>query len=133
MIPLMSSPQSCHAERGLSFAIAELNRSRSTPTPTAHGTCSADTPVHEKPRSTMELREASFEKARFHSLQKNSLLFLLLGGAAVHRCDTCLILSAGFSRWGTTAPTDRVFQQTVQPGRGHAQKPGASAPEGCSQ
>ncbi len=86
MIPLMSSPQSCHAERGLSFAIAEFNRSRSTPTP-AHGTCSADTPVREKPRSTMELREASFERARFHSLQKNSLLFLLLGGAPVYRCD----------------------------------------------
>ncbi len=33
-----------------------------------------------------------------HRLLKNSILFLLLGGAAVHRCDRYPIFSAGFSR-----------------------------------
>jgi hypothetical protein len=33
-----------------------------------------------------------------YSLRKNSILVLLLGGAAVYRCDKHLIFSAGFSR-----------------------------------
>jgi len=41
MIPLLSSPQWCHAERGLSFATAKLNRLRSTPTPAREMACSA--------------------------------------------------------------------------------------------
>jgi hypothetical protein len=35
---------------------------------------------------------------RFCSLRKNSILVLLLGGAAVYRCDKRVISSAGFSR-----------------------------------
>jgi hypothetical protein len=31
-------------------------------------------------------------------LLKNSIWFLVLGGAAVYRCDKCPIFSAGFSR-----------------------------------
>jgi hypothetical protein len=34
-----------------------------------------------------------------NSLPKNSIFVMLLGGAAVYRCDKRLILSAGFSRW----------------------------------
>ena len=39
-----------------------------------------------------------FEGARLHRLLKDSILFLLLGGAAVHRCDHWLVFSDGFSR-----------------------------------
>jgi len=41
MTPRLSSPQCCHAERGLSFATAKLNRSRSTPTTVREMSCSA--------------------------------------------------------------------------------------------
>jgi hypothetical protein len=37
-------------------------------------------------------------RARLHSLRKNSLLQLLLGGAAVYRCDNWFIFIDGFSR-----------------------------------
>jgi len=53
MTPWLSSPQYCHAERGLSFATAKLNRSRSTPTPTREMSCSAT-----------ELNIEGFERAR---------------------------------------------------------------------
>jgi hypothetical protein len=33
-----------------------------------------------------------------YSLLKNSVLRLILGGAAVHRCDNCPASSVGFSR-----------------------------------
>jgi hypothetical protein len=29
---------------------------------------------------------------------ENPILFLILGGAAVHRCDKCLVFGDGFSR-----------------------------------
>jgi hypothetical protein len=35
---------------------------------------------------------------RLYSSLKNSILLLLLGGAAVHRCDNQLVFSDGFSR-----------------------------------
>jgi hypothetical protein len=43
--------------------------------------------------------------AALHGLREKSLLPLILGGAAVHRCDNRLAFNAGFSRCGlTTAP-----------------------------
>jgi hypothetical protein len=35
---------------------------------------------------------------RFHRLRKNSMLHLILGGAALQRCNNRLVLNAGFSR-----------------------------------
>jgi hypothetical protein len=40
----------------------------------------------------------SQNKSRLDALLKLWILLLPLGGAAVYRCDQCLILSAGFSR-----------------------------------
>jgi len=37
-------------------------------------------------------------RARLYSLLKNSALPLLLGGAAVYRCDKWFVFNAGFSR-----------------------------------
>jgi hypothetical protein len=37
-------------------------------------------------------------RGRLHRLLQNSTLSLILGGAAVHRCDNRLVFSAGFSR-----------------------------------
>jgi hypothetical protein len=39
---------------------------------------------------------------RLNSLPKNSVLILLLGSAAVHRCDNRLVCSAGFTGGGKT-------------------------------
>jgi hypothetical protein len=44
---------------------------------------------------------------------EKSLLHLILGGAAVHRCDNRLLFSTGFSRLGQNADRERVFQQSV--------------------
>jgi hypothetical protein len=41
---------------------------------------------------------AAREGHDFYSLRKNSLLQLLLGGAAVYRCDNWFIFIDGFSR-----------------------------------
>jgi hypothetical protein len=50
------------------------------------------------------------------SLLNNSILLLLSGGAAVHRCDERPIFRAGFSRWRATARRAQgVFQQTAWP------------------
>jgi hypothetical protein len=38
------------------------------------------------------------QKCGLYRVLKNSILFLLLGGAAVHRCDNRLVFSDGFSR-----------------------------------
>jgi hypothetical protein len=45
----------------------------------------------------MELGK-SYSQARLYSLRKNSMLRLILGGAAVHRCDKRPVFSTGFSR-----------------------------------
>jgi len=37
-------------------------------------------------------------KCGLYRVLKNSILFLLLGGAAVHRCDNWLAFNDGFSR-----------------------------------
>ncbi|HME32403.1 MAG TPA: hypothetical protein VKG65_06610 [Terriglobales bacterium] len=42
-----------------------------------------------------------------------SLLRLILGGAALQRCDDRLILSTGFSRCGETAAQKIFFPQPV--------------------
>jgi hypothetical protein len=39
---------------------------------------------------------------RLNSSPKNSILVLLLGGAAIHRCDNRLVCSAGFKGGGKT-------------------------------
>jgi hypothetical protein len=39
---------------------------------------------------------------RLNSLLKNTILILLLGGAAVHRCDNRRVCSAGFTGGGKT-------------------------------
>jgi hypothetical protein len=50
--------------------------------------------------------ECAFEAA------ENFLSFLLLGGAAVHRCDNDSVFKGGFSRRGTFAPTRRSCPTT---------------------
>jgi hypothetical protein len=37
---------------------------------------------------------------RFEQLRKNSILHLILGGAALQRCDNWLIFNTGFTRCG---------------------------------
>ena len=44
---------------------------------------------------------------KLHRLRKNSVLHLILGGAAVHRCGKCIVLNpalaaAGMLRWDNT-------------------------------
>ena len=60
---------------------------------------------------------STFCKERVHSLRKNSMLNLILGGAAVYRCDNGLIFNVGFSRCGNTAAQETLFPQPVQPPR----------------
>jgi len=38
------------------------------------------------------------------------ILAVILGGAAVYRCDTWLIFSIGFSRWGAAATLRHFFR-----------------------
>jgi len=49
------------------------------------------------------------ESMRLYRLLKNSMLVLLLGSAAVYRCDKRPILSAGFSRCGGDAACNRLL------------------------
>jgi len=37
-------------------------------------------------------------------LANSPMLYLILGGAAVHRCDNRLVCRYGFSRWGRDIP-----------------------------
>jgi len=41
-------------------------------------------------------RKSRKKQRRLYRLRKNSILFLLLGGAAVHRCDTSLVFGDGY-------------------------------------
>jgi hypothetical protein len=38
---------------------------------------------------------------------------LLLGGAAVYRCDKRFVFNAGFSRWGNAAARETLFRNLV--------------------
>jgi hypothetical protein len=40
--------------------------------------------------------------------------YLLLGGAAVYRCDNRLVFSVGFSRWGDAQARKTFFPQPVK-------------------
>src|SRR5258708_10737565 len=50
-----------------------------------------------------------------YSLQKNSVLHLSLGGAAVHRCDKRPVFSAGFSRRGLALRSGTIFAHSAHP------------------
>ncbi len=52
--------------------------------------------------------------ARPNRLRKNSVLRLILGGAAVYRCDKWLVFRIGFSRCGETAPWKVLFPQPAR-------------------
>jgi hypothetical protein len=60
-----------------------------------------------------------FEKARLHRLRKNSLSPLIsvspliLGGAAVYRCDRCSILNAALAAEVAGFAGERLFLQVV--------------------
>ena len=43
------------------------------------------------------------------------MLFLILGGAAVYRCDDCIVLSAASAAEVTTLARQRLFPQTLHP------------------
>src|SRR5208337_3040823 len=58
----------------------------------------------------------------FSRLRKNSVLRLILGGAAVHRCGKWLVSGVGFSRCGETATWKVLFPQPVSP-RGYSLSP----------
>jgi len=45
---------------------------------------------------------------RFDGLLKNSILFLFLGGAAVHRCDNWLVFGDGFRGCGKTHVSEKL-------------------------
>jgi len=46
------------------------------------------------------------------SLRKKSMLQLILGGAAVHRCDNFRISTIGFSRCRATLRAQETFPQS---------------------
>jgi hypothetical protein len=43
--------------------------------------------------------------ARLHRLQKNSICLLILGGAVLQRCGTCIVLNAASAAEGKTSET----------------------------
>ncbi|MGA7560981.1 MAG: hypothetical protein WCF61_12235 [Terriglobales bacterium] len=46
------------------------------------------------------------------NLREKSMLHLILGGAAVHRCDNLRISTIGFSRCGATLRAQETFPQS---------------------
>ena len=54
-------------------------------------------------------------RARLHRLRKNSMLLVILGGAALQRCDNCIALNAALAAEGATLAQKRLFPQPVQP------------------
>src|SRR5208337_3889824 len=58
----------------------------------------------------------------FSRLRKKSVLRLILGGAAVHRCGKWLVSGVSFSRCGETATWKVLFPQPVSP-RGYSLSP----------
>ena len=52
--------------------------------------------------------------AQLNRLRKNSPWCLILGGAALQRCNNWLVFSAGFSRCGQIAAQKALFPQPVK-------------------
>src|SRR5271170_6769119 len=48
---------------------------------------------------------------RLYRLPKTLLLFLILGGAAVHRCDNCIVLNTALAAAGTSSRTETTTPQ----------------------
>jgi len=61
-------------------------------------------------------------QSRGLSLLKNSILFLLLGDAAVYRCDIWPVFDDGFSRWGNLFFKVKHYRASIQ--RRPADSPG---------
>ena len=53
--------------------------------------------------------------ARLNGLRKKSVLHLILGGAAVYRCDNPPTFSTGFSRRGKAVSQEALFPQALKP------------------
>ncbi len=81
-------------------------------------------------------------RARLHSLRKKSLLYLILGGAAVYRwlylflggaavyrCDNCIVLNEALAAEVAVFTRERLFPQPLQPCRKGPKKTRALAPE----
>jgi hypothetical protein len=49
-----------------------------------------------------------------HSLRKKSVLYLILGGAAVHRCSKCIVLNPALAAEGTALAHGRLSPLAVQ-------------------
>src|SRR5271169_1267803 len=55
-----------------------------------------------------------FKWARLHSLRKNSILHLILGGPAVYRCGKWIVLNTALAAGGRTFCSKLVFPQPLQ-------------------
>ena len=55
--------------------------------------------------------------AALHNMHRNSMWHLVLGGAALQRCDNWILSIVGFSRCGQTAAQEAFFPQRVTIGR----------------
>jgi hypothetical protein len=62
-------------------------------------------------------------------LLKNSILLAILGGAALQRCDNCIVLNAALAAEGAALAQKRLFPQPVQACRKHSRM---NAPSGAS-
>src|ERR1019366_1649456 len=51
---------------------------------------------------------------RLHMLRKNSKLHVILGGAALQRCDNCIVLNAALAAGGAALAQKRLFPQPVR-------------------
>jgi hypothetical protein len=51
--------------------------------------------------------------ARLYSLRKNSVLHLILGGAAVHRCDNWIVLNAALAAEVKDLAREWLFPQPL--------------------
>jgi hypothetical protein len=47
--------------------------------------------------------------ARLNSMRKNSILLLFLGGAALQRCDKCIVLNPALAAEGAGSAQKRLF------------------------
>jgi hypothetical protein len=92
---------------------------------------SPDTGFHQSffatGNSTTQQCRNELGRARLHSLRKKSILLLVLGaaavrklvlgGAALHRCDKRILLNTALAAEGAVVARKRLFPQTAQPCR----------------
>ena len=52
-------------------------------------------------------------RARFYRLRKKSVLHLIFGGAAVYRCDICIVLNAALAAEVAVFARGRLFPQPL--------------------